>query len=217
MDYVTLAVLMTLWLIMEDMHPYTRVLYFKTDAQLWRYSYPLRPNTVPPLAVPALAVGGPLVIFIVYYFAFRCSRVEFHNLTLGLLSAVFVTASVVNFVKLNVSVVVWAGGCTQPACFTLLVTTHRLVGHVPILLRDAGHRPSHGLMPMACQTVWAASTVLPRGLKAFQVVWDVYAWMCTRYLAAASHHHHISHRAHSMERIGVGFFGFLLAWEKQGI
>lgn len=93
---------MTLWLIMEDMHPYTRVLYFKTDAQLWRYSYPLHPNTVPALAVPALAVGGPLVIFIVYYFAFRCSRVEFHNLTLGLLSAVFVTASVVNFVKLNV-------------------------------------------------------------------------------------------------------------------
>lgn len=46
---------MTLWVIMEDMHPFTKVLYFKTDAQIWRYSFPLKPNTVPAIAVPALA------------------------------------------------------------------------------------------------------------------------------------------------------------------
>jgi hypothetical protein len=60
--------------------------------------------------------AGPLVVFVVYYFAFRCSRVEFHNLLLGLLTNVFATAAITNFVKLNVRTAADYGACQQKTC-----------------------------------------------------------------------------------------------------
>lgn len=101
-DYVTLALLFAAWLIMEEMQPFRRTIYPHGDAETWRYSNPLRPNTVPAVAVPALAVCGPLLLFVVYFNLYRCPREEAHNLALGLLTNVFCAATVTNFIKLSV-------------------------------------------------------------------------------------------------------------------
>ena len=78
--------------------------YTKNDQEYWKYSYPLHTkNTVPAWTVPVIATGGPLLVFAVAAFFSKPARLELHNLVLGLLTAVLVTSTVTNLVKLGVS------------------------------------------------------------------------------------------------------------------
>ena len=81
-----------------------QVFYTKNDQEYWKYSYPLHTkNTVPAWSVPVIATGGPLLVFAFAALFSKPARLELHNVILGLITAVLVTSTVTNLVKLGVS------------------------------------------------------------------------------------------------------------------
>ncbi|KAK9837235.1 hypothetical protein WJX81_000517 [Elliptochloris bilobata] len=103
-DYLLLTALIVALCISEVMDPFERSVYHKTDAEVWRYSYPLKVhNTVPSWSVPIISTCGPAAVLVAYYFAAGPSRLEFHNTLLGCLSCVVATALATNLVKLSVA------------------------------------------------------------------------------------------------------------------
>ena len=72
--------------------------------EYWRYSYPLHENnTVPSWTVPMIATVGPLLVIAVLSLVFRPTRAELHSVIMGLLSSVFITATLTNIIKIGVS------------------------------------------------------------------------------------------------------------------
>ena len=73
------------------------------EQELWKYSYPLhQKNTVPAWTVPLIATVVPLLIIAAIGAYSKFSRLELHNLILGLFASVFITACITNLVKLGV-------------------------------------------------------------------------------------------------------------------
>ena len=112
-DYLALFGLLIALCISEISTPFQKHIYHSqefdkgySDAELWRYSYPLHANTerVPAWAVPVVSFLGPAAVLTAYKFVFKPSRLEFHNLLLGLGGSVLSTALFTNFVKLTVRV-----------------------------------------------------------------------------------------------------------------
>ncbi|KAI5083009.1 hypothetical protein GOP47_0002752 [Adiantum capillus-veneris] len=62
------------------------------------YKYPLKPNTIPGLAVPVIAIGIPLVIFIIY-FLYMKDITDLHHAILGLLFTVVISAVITEAIK----------------------------------------------------------------------------------------------------------------------
>ena len=79
-DYATLATLLVALCISETLPPFERRIYHKSspgdpsDIELWRYSMPLKKDTVPPWAVPMIALLFPASFFGAYYFIYKCER-----------------------------------------------------------------------------------------------------------------------------------------------
>lgn len=71
--------------------------------EYWKYSYPLHTsNTVPAWTVPVIALGIPLLVLGLLAAFLKPSRLELHNMILGLFASVFITATITNLVKLGV-------------------------------------------------------------------------------------------------------------------
>ncbi len=72
-----MAALLVVLVISETIPPFTRRIYHvdslgqPSDLEIWRYSYPLKEDTVPPWAVPVISLLGPGSAFLVYYLVFR--------------------------------------------------------------------------------------------------------------------------------------------------
>ncbi|KAL3145164.1 hypothetical protein ABBQ38_001763 [Trebouxia sp. C0009 RCD-2024] len=102
-DWLAILLLMVVLVITEKLKPFERSIYHESDAETWRYSYPLHTkNTVPAWVVPTLSTFGPASIFIVWYLIWRPSRWEMHNLILGLMASVFACALITNMIKITV-------------------------------------------------------------------------------------------------------------------
>ena len=76
-DYAALVALLVVLVISETIPPFQGRIYHvdpwgqPSDAQLWRYSYPLKANTVPSWAVPVISLLGPGGAFLVFYILYR--------------------------------------------------------------------------------------------------------------------------------------------------
>ncbi len=76
-DYAALVALLVVLVISETIPPFKGRIYHvdpwgqPSDAQLWRYSYPLKADTVPPWAVPMISLLGPGGAFLVFYMLYR--------------------------------------------------------------------------------------------------------------------------------------------------
>ena len=63
--------------ISETIPPFTKRIYHvdslgqPSDLEIWRYSYPLKGNTVPSWSVPVISFLGPGGAFLVYYLMCR--------------------------------------------------------------------------------------------------------------------------------------------------
>ena len=74
-----------------------------TPQELWRYSYPLRGDTVPAWAVPLISLFSPVAVILLHAACWRqSSRLEAHSAILAALSCVITTALVTNLIKLGV-------------------------------------------------------------------------------------------------------------------
>ena len=70
--------------------------------ELWRYSYPLRKDTVPAWSVPVISLFSPLLVILAHALIWRQTpRLEAHNAALAALSCVMTTALVTNLIKLG--------------------------------------------------------------------------------------------------------------------
>ena len=77
-DYVTLVVLFIVLSISETLRPFERRIYHESqpghpsELELWRYSMPLRDDTVPPWAVPMIALFIPAALFVAFHIIYKC-------------------------------------------------------------------------------------------------------------------------------------------------
>lgn len=101
-QYIGLGVLMVLLVMSEGLVPYRHVLYNSSDNELWRYSYPLRVNTVPPWAVPTVAILAPLSIITAFLLTGKISNLEAHHAGISALTCIMFTGITTNFIKVNV-------------------------------------------------------------------------------------------------------------------
>lgn len=99
-DWVSVAGLAMLFLTLELwVPPYVR---FIPESQLDDLKYPLKEDTVPSWLVPVVAVFLPVVVFGVYRRVWRCEPREFHNLVLGAMMNVMLTATITSALKVSV-------------------------------------------------------------------------------------------------------------------
>jgi hypothetical protein len=129
-DYAVLLGLTVLLCVSEVAEPYDRFIYHASDAvsvtpskprllararacmhpterqivqELWRYSYPLRQDTVPAWSVPLISLLSPVLAVLAHALIWRQTpRLEAHNAVLTALSCVMATALATNLVKLGV-------------------------------------------------------------------------------------------------------------------
>jgi hypothetical protein len=71
--------------------------------ELWRYSYPLRKDSVPSWSVPVISLCTPAAVIIAYFHLRNAPRLEVHNAVLSSLMCVITTAFITNLIKLAVS------------------------------------------------------------------------------------------------------------------
>ena len=103
-DYAVLLALTAALAVSEFTEPYQRYIYHDSDAELWRYSFPLHKNSVPSWSVPVLALSAPALGIILHaLLTGQTSRLEVHNAVLGSWSCVITAALITNLVKLGVS------------------------------------------------------------------------------------------------------------------
>lgn len=100
--YVALVVLALLLYASEFLEPYRHVLYSKTDEELWKYSFPLRRNTVPAWAVPTVAILSPLLVVFAGHATGQSSAYETHHAAMSAITCVLFTGLATNFIKVNV-------------------------------------------------------------------------------------------------------------------
>ena len=89
MDYTALAALLVVLCISETVPPFERRIYHSStlgaggpsDLELWRYSMPLKADTVPPWAVPMIALLLPGSFIVAYYIIYRWERLTLHTKT----------------------------------------------------------------------------------------------------------------------------------------
>lgn len=73
MNYVSLGALVVVLVISETVTPFQRQIYHESspgvpsDIELWRYSMPLKDDTVPPWAVPMISLLLPAAFFVTHY------------------------------------------------------------------------------------------------------------------------------------------------------
>ena len=101
-QYLGIGLLIILLIISEGLNPYRHVLYNTSDNELWRYSYPLRVNTVPPWAVPTVAIFVPLTVISIALLTGQISILEAHHAGLSALTCILFTGITTNFIKVNV-------------------------------------------------------------------------------------------------------------------
>lgn len=100
--YIAVLVLCITLALSEHIRPFRHVLYSASDEELWRYSFPLRNNTVPAWAVPSIAILVPLICVLAFYATHRISTVEAHHAVLCAIICVVFTGIATNFIKVNV-------------------------------------------------------------------------------------------------------------------
>ncbi|KAL6775715.1 DPP1 [Auxenochlorella protothecoides x Auxenochlorella symbiontica] len=103
----------------DHVRPFRRSIYHLSDAELWRYSYPLLPNHVPAWVVPLLSLSTPFVIILGFHLAGRLPRLAAHHGVVQGWAAVVITGLITNLIKLNVArprpdfvARCWPGGAT---------------------------------------------------------------------------------------------------------
>ena len=101
-QYLGLAILIIFLIISENLNPYRHVLYNETDNEIWKYSYPLRRNTVSPWMVPTISILSPLGLIFTALFLGKISILEAHFALVAALSCVMTTGITTNFIKVNV-------------------------------------------------------------------------------------------------------------------
>jgi hypothetical protein len=104
LQYAAVVLLLLVLAASEQWEPYHHVLYngHTPDLELWRYSYPLRPNHVPAWAVPCVALLTPLLCIAGFLAAGRINRLEAHHACLMVVSCVAFTGVLTNWIKVNV-------------------------------------------------------------------------------------------------------------------
>lgn len=106
-DYVMLVVMFFFLSVLEVLPPFKRKIFHgfpghESDVELWRYSYPLLTDTVPPWMVPPIAFMVPSLAIALFHFIKFPPRADTHAALLGLFSAVLVNAIITNGVKIMV-------------------------------------------------------------------------------------------------------------------
>lgn len=103
-QWAGLLALLLLLAASEKWHPVRRNLYVgeTPDLELWRYSYPLKANTVPAWAVPCVSVTVPCALIVAWLLSGRISRAEAHAALLVCLYCVAATGTLTNWVKTEV-------------------------------------------------------------------------------------------------------------------
>eukprot|EP00250_Pteridium_aquilinum_P015961 c22860_g1_i3 orf=164-1243(+) len=81
--------------ILNIINPFYR---FVGKSMIGDYMYPLKGNTIPFQAVPVIAIGIPLFIFVIY-FLYSKDITDLHHALLGLLFAVLITAVITDSIK----------------------------------------------------------------------------------------------------------------------
>jgi diacylglycerol diphosphate phosphatase/phosphatidate phosphatase len=84
------------------MLPYRHVLYNESDNEIWKYSYPLRTNTVSPWMVPTISILTPVGLIFTALFLGKVSKLEAHFALVSALACVMTTGMTTNFIKVNV-------------------------------------------------------------------------------------------------------------------
>lgn len=101
-EYAALALGLVLLRVSDGWAPFRRSIYHGSDAQLWRYSFPLKSDTVSSTHLLVVALlAGPLT-FAVCRRLGRISRLEAHHSAVMSLAAVVVAGLLTNIVKLGV-------------------------------------------------------------------------------------------------------------------
>ncbi|MCO5605100.1 hypothetical protein L7F22_059280 [Adiantum nelumboides] len=94
-DWLALIALAVIYGILNLIDPFYR---YVGEQFIQDYMYPLKSNTIPFQAVPAIAVGIPLVVFIIY-FLYTKDITDLHHAVLGLLFAVLITGVITDSIK----------------------------------------------------------------------------------------------------------------------
>ena len=100
--YLSLLALAAVLAFTETFVPYRHVLYAASDNELWKYSYPMKANQVPPWAVPTISLLAPLSAIAAAYGRGSIPPLEAHHAALGVTTCVLTTGIFTNFVKVNV-------------------------------------------------------------------------------------------------------------------
>lgn len=101
-QYIGLAILLLVLIFSENLDPYRHVLYSESDNEIWKYSYPLRRNTVSPWMVPAISILAPLGLIFAALLLGQISILEAHFALVSALGCVMTTGMTTNFIKVNV-------------------------------------------------------------------------------------------------------------------
>jgi len=96
-DWIVLVVLMVLFIILEVfVPPYVRYI---PEGQVDSLHYPLKPNSIPSWVVPVIGILLPLLVFTIYQLVWKCEIREYHDLILGSLMNIMVTACLTSALK----------------------------------------------------------------------------------------------------------------------
>jgi len=106
-DYVLIGAMFVALTISELIPPFKRQIFHgfpgeNSDVEIWRYSFPLKVDTVPPQLVPPIAFLVPSAVMAAYHVIKTPPRADTHAAVLGLFAAVLVNALLTNFVKIMV-------------------------------------------------------------------------------------------------------------------
>lgn len=101
-EYAALALGLVLLRVSDGWAPFRRSIYHGSDAQLWRYSFPLKSDTISSKQLLAVSLLAGPVVFAVCRRLGRISRLEAHHSAVLSLAAVVVAGLLTNIVKLGV-------------------------------------------------------------------------------------------------------------------
>lgn len=98
-QYAALATLAVVLRWVDALPAHSRAIYAGSDAEYWRYSYPLTSDVLPRYLVPFLALGMPAAVFWGAHLAGRAGRRELHHALLMLCYAVVTAGTLASALK----------------------------------------------------------------------------------------------------------------------
>eukprot|EP00887_Chlorella_sp_A99_P001267 scaffold14.g1267.t1 len=100
--YLVVALTFLALELVDPLEPAVRAIYHLSDAQLWQYSFPLVPDTVPSWTVPLISLWLPLLLLGAAGLAGGASCLEAHHACVALAGAVATTGLVASLAKSQV-------------------------------------------------------------------------------------------------------------------